>query len=237
MASLDEVLPEFVVSTRFAGIPLFQWFAVFVGMPLLYYFTVLLNRFLSPLIGLLRRRLYRKPDLPNPEFLPKPVRLLLLAFVIYWINSSVNLPLTTRQFWSSTATVITITASVWLLIRLNSWTEQYTSRLLLRRNITGVTSILRLARRVVDLLVIFAGVLVALHYFGVNTTAALAGLGVGGIAVALAAQKTLENVIGGVSLIFDQVVRVGDSLRWATSRERSRIWACVRPESELPIEP
>jgi MscS family membrane protein len=40
----------------------------------------------------------------------------------------------------------------------------------------------------------------------------LAGLGVGGIAVALAAQKTLENVIGGVFLIFDEVVHVGDSL-------------------------
>ena len=72
---------------------------------------------------------------------------------------------------------------------------------------------LRLTRWVVDLLIIFAGVLVTLHYFRVNATAALAGLGVGGIAVALAAQKTLENVIGGVSLIFDRAVRVGDVLK------------------------
>jgi MscS family membrane protein len=57
--------------------------------------------------------------------------------------------------------------------------------------------------------------LVGLSHFGVNPTAALAGLGVGGIAVALAAQKTLENVIGGVSIIFDQAVRVGDSLKFA----------------------
>jgi MscS family membrane protein len=41
----------------------------------------------------------------------------------------------------------------------------------------------------------------------------LAGLGVGGIAVALAAQKTLENVIGGASIIFDGAVRVGDLLK------------------------
>ena len=44
-------------------------------------------------------------------------------------------------------------------------------------------------------------------------SAALAGLGVGGIAVALAAQKTLENVIAGVSLIADQAVHVGDFLK------------------------
>jgi len=213
LASLEDIVPEFVVTTRFAGIPVFRWVAFFVGMPFFYFFTGLLNRVLSPLVGMLRRRLYRKPDLPNPEFLPKPVRLLFLAFVIHWVDSSVSLPLATRQFWSSTATVISIAASVWLLISLNSGTEQYISRLLVRRDITGVTSIVRLGRRVVDLLIIFAGVLVALHYFGVNTTAALAGLGVGGIAVALAAQKTLENVVGGISLAFDQVVRVGDSLK------------------------
>jgi MscS family membrane protein len=47
----------------------------------------------------------------------------------------------------------------------------------------------------------------------VNASAAVAGLGVGGIAVALAAQKTLENVIGGASVITDQPVRVGDWLK------------------------
>ena len=72
---------------------------------------------------------------------------------------------------------------------------------------------LRLARRIADVIVIAAGGLVTLHYFGVDPTAALAGLGIGGIAVALAAQKTLENVIGGLSIIFDKAVRVGDFLK------------------------
>jgi MscS family membrane protein len=61
-------------------------------------------------------------------------------------------------------------------------------------------------------LLLFGGFLFVLHHFGINLTAALAGLGVGGIAIALAAQKTLENVIAGVSLIADDAVRVGDFL-------------------------
>jgi MscS family membrane protein len=65
----------------------------------------------------------------------------------------------------------------------------------------------------VDVLVVFIALLLVLRYFGVDPTPALAGLGVGGIAVALAAQKTLENVIAGASLIFDQAVRVGDTLK------------------------
>jgi MscS family membrane protein len=71
---------------------------------------------------------------------------------------------------------------------------------------------LRLVRRLIDGLILFSGLLFTLDHFGMNLTATLAGLGVGGIAVALAAQKTLENVIAGVSLIVDQAVRVGDVL-------------------------
>jgi len=213
VVSVYHILPEFLVNTRFAGIAAFEWLAVLVGMPILYFLTVLLSRLLSRLIGLLRQRLYRKPDLANREFLPGPVRLLLLAFVIHWIISKTNLPLLARQFWSSTATVITIAASIWLLILFTSWGEEYARRLLQSRNRTAATSMLHLTRWVVDLLIISAGVIVTLHYFRVNPTTALAGLGVGGIAVAFAAQKTLENIIGGVSLIFDQAVRVGDSLK------------------------
>jgi MscS family membrane protein len=218
VVSVDHFLPDFLITTRIASIALFEWLAVLVGMPFLYFLTVLLSRLLNRLLGLVHRRLSRKSDLPNPDLLPKPVRLLLLAFFIQWANSKVSLPLLARQFWSSTSTVITIAASVWLLILVAGWGEEYTRRLLRKRNLTGSTSMLHLTRWVVDLLIIFAGVFVTLHYFGVNPTATLAGLGVGGIAVAFAAQKTLENVIGGVSLIFDQAVRVGDILKVGDSQ-------------------
>jgi MscS family membrane protein len=213
LVSVDNVLPAFLVNTRIAGILLFHWLAIFVGIPLFFLLAALINRLLSHFVGLLRRRLYRKANLPNPEVLPKPIRLLLLAFVIRWLLTKISLPLLARQFWSSAATIITVAGCVWLVIFLARWGEEYICRLLQRRKLTGAASMLRLTRWVIDLLAIVAGVLVTLHYFGVNPTAALAGLGVGGIAVALAAQKTLENIIAGVSLIFDQAVRVGDSLK------------------------
>jgi MscS family membrane protein len=213
VVSVDHILPDFLITTRIASISLFEWLAVLVGMPFLYFLAALLSRLLNRVLGFVRRRISRKSDLPNPNFFPQPVRLLFLAFVIQWANSKVSLPLLARQFWSSTATVITILACAWLLILVASWGEEYIRRLLRNRSLTGSTSVLRLTRWVVDLLIICAAVFATLHYFGVNPTAALAGLGVGGIAVAFAAQKTLENVIGGVSLIFDQAVRVGDILK------------------------
>jgi MscS family membrane protein len=210
--SPDDVLPEFLVTTRVADIALFHWLAIFVGMPLFYLATLLLNRLLKLLIRRLRLRL-GKADLPYTDPLPKPVQLLLLALVIRWIVSNLRLPLLARQFWFSIAAVITIAACVWLMIMFNGWAEAYALRRLHSHQAGAAASILRLFRRVIDLLIVFAGIVVVLHHFGLNATAALAGLGVGGIAVALAAQKTLENVIGGASIIFDRAVRVGDFLK------------------------
>lgn len=56
--------------------------------------------------------------------------------------------------------------------------------------------------------------LAVLQNMGVNVTGILAGLGVGGLAVALAAQKTVENLFGGLTLVIDQPVRVGDFCRF-----------------------
>jgi MscS family membrane protein len=210
---VERVLPRFLTETRVGGVALFEWLAVFVGMPLFYLLTGLLNQLLSHLVGLLRRWLRKTSELPDPQILQRPVRLLMLGFFIRWLLSRLNLPLLARQFWSTTATIITIAASVWLFILLNDWLEEILRLRLAHRVNPGITSVVRLGRRVVDLLAIFVGVLFGLHHFGVNPTAALAGLSVGGIAVALAAQKTLENLLGGTSIILDRVMSVGDRVK------------------------
>jgi MscS family membrane protein len=58
-------------------------------------------------------------------------------------------------------------------------------------------------------IVCFAAITI-LSNWGYDMTTILAGLGVGGIAVALAAQSTIANVFGGVSVIGDSPVTVGD---------------------------
>lgn len=211
-STLERFLPSFIVTTRVADIPLFELVALFIGMPLLYWLTGLLNRILSVAAGVLRRRLRRNADLPNPQVFPPPIRLLLLAFIIRWLVSKFPLPLLARQFWATMVLMIVVVACIWLFMLLNGWGERYIVRN--RCGLTGSASVVRLARRVMDGLILFAGLLFTLHHFGINLTATLAGLGVGGIAVALAAQKTLENVIAGVSLIVDHAVRVGDFLNF-----------------------
>jgi MscS family membrane protein len=213
LVSVDNVLPAFVTERKIAQIPLFQWLFVLIGMPAIYVLTGLLDRLISPLANRIWHRLRGQPALKPVHVVPIPVRLLLLTLVIRWMIASLNLSLLTREFWSSAANVITIFACVWLVLMLNGWGENQSRRRLEQRGVQGLVSILRLVRRTLDLVVLFCGALILLSYFNLNVTAVLAGLGVGGIAIALAAQKTLENVIGGISIIADRVVRVGDLLK------------------------
>ncbi|MFL6446420.1 MAG: mechanosensitive ion channel family protein [Bryobacteraceae bacterium] len=205
-------LAQYLVETRIARVSLIQWLAVLAGLPLLHFLGIRLNRVLSRIVGQLLRRAGKTPG-QDFEVLPAPVRLLLLAVIIRSAQSTITLPLLARQFWSGIATISIIVGVVWLVMRLNGVFEEKIRLRLGRRNSTGALSILRFARSAVDASVLFVGLLFLLNRFGVNPAAAITGLGVGGIAVALAAQKTLENVIAGISLISDKAIRVGDFLR------------------------
>ena len=206
------LLPRFLTKTRVSGIPLFEWLALLVGLPAIYVITGLLNRLLRPLVRLSWKRVLRNPNPFNRDPMPPPARLLLLAIGTHWLLSVLPLSLLLRQFWSSLATVLSITSIAWLLIIVNGDVETLFVRRLHPTNSASV-SLLRVARRGVDLLIVFAALLAMLRHFSIDPTPALAGLGVGGLAVALAAQKTLANMIAGASLVFDQAVRIGDYMK------------------------
>jgi MscS family membrane protein len=74
--------------------------------------------------------------------------------------------------------------------------------------------VLPLGRQILKLTIFLIAILTVLNAWGYNTNAILAGVGVGGIAVALAAQKTIEDLFGGVSVISDRPVLVGDVCRF-----------------------
>lgn len=76
--------------------------------------------------------------------------------------------------------------------------------------------LIRLCTRLLGL-VAWAGLLVmGADSLGIPAYGVVAGLGVGGLAIALAAQPTIENLIGGLSLFADKPVRVGDHCRCGT---------------------
>jgi len=83
------------------------------------------------------------------------------------------------------------------------------SKMATRNEFSG-RSILRLGRRTASVTIVIIVVLMVLSSWGYNTATLVAGLGVGGIAIALAAQQTIANIFGGVSVIGDRPVSIGD---------------------------
>ena len=75
----------------------------------------------------------------------------------------VPLPLLARQFWSTTALMIVVVACMWLLMLLNESGER--SLVGQRRSLSGSAAALRLVRRLIDGLILFAGLLFTLHHF------------------------------------------------------------------------
>jgi MscS family membrane protein len=211
-ARQERVIPR-LLERRVGNVRVFEVVSVILGLLVLYLAMLVLSRLLTPLAALVWRKLSRQGGDAPTEVLPTSARFFIMSVVAHWLSTMVPLSLLVRQFMGNATSLSTIVTAAWLFIVLNGEIERRLLRRVPRVSAAAAISLLRVGRRMVDVIVIFGALLATLRHFGVDPTPVLAGLGVGGLAVALAAQKTLENVIAGASLIFDQAVRVGDFLK------------------------
>ena len=70
-----------------------------------------------------------------------------------------------------------------------------------------------MTRNLAKVFVAIGGLVATLAAFGYPVATVLAGLGIGGLALAFGAQKTIENLFGSISLAADQPFRVGDFVK------------------------
>jgi len=70
-----------------------------------------------------------------------------------------------------------------------------------------------IATKTMKVLVVIIGCLTLLQNFGVNVTALLAGLGIGGVAIAFAAQDTVSNLFGTITILLDAPFKLGDVIK------------------------
>ena len=145
------------------------------------------------------------------------MRLLLLALAIR-IFAGGAISVLARALWIGIAHVLAVAGVSWLLIQFSDLVADLRSRQLRRRQGTNQIAVLALAHRLFKILVLFFAIAWLLHSAGVNVSAMLAGLGIGGIALALAAQKTLEDLLGGITIVTRKAFRVGDFCQLADQR-------------------
>jgi small-conductance mechanosensitive channel len=106
--------------------------------------------------------------------------------------------------------VITATIILWRLIDL--LVEWYQTEVEPERDPNQTDTLLILLHRIARVLLVSISAIMLLSLYNINVNALIAALGVGGLAISLAAQDTLSNVIAGVMIMIDQPFRVGDRI-------------------------
>ena len=216
---LEKRLPEFLVRTRFLGMPLWQWIAIVLFAPvalLLGWLGAYLLRFTARPI---RRTLglAMLPEEPIRRFGPTAVlgAVIVHYYFVYLIGASILY----RQYYRNLLLILLAFAFYWALTRVTYWISLRMWNQLTSRGMYAERSLVSLSRRVLDVAIFFLiALLVFKNVLDWNLTAALAGLGIGGLAIGLGAQKTFENMMGGISILTDRAVLVGDACRIGDQR-------------------
>jgi MscS family membrane protein len=208
----EQYVPEALRSRRWLSIPLYQWMGGLLALPLIFGLASILTRFLTACLRRLVRRLTHAQDDRRLAAIAWPLRLQVLAFLVY-ATSRYGTSLLARRFWATVALTLSVLAVMWLVMRLGDVITDLWTRRLLHLNRSVDVMLVRLINRLGKVAVVIGSALLLLHLSGVNLTAVLTGLGLGGLAIAFAAQKTLENLFGGIMVISDKPIQVGDFCR------------------------
>jgi MscS family membrane protein len=187
-----------------------QWLTLLSAIPLLAVAAWVLQR-------VVMRTLRRFAGWTGPawddEAIPRlrgPVLLFLLALLLAPLTAMLQLERAADGLFIDLAKALGVVAIFWALVVAVGVVQR---RLLERAAVTGRTearSLIPLGARILRILLLFMGLVAVLAQFRYPVTTLLAGLGIGGVAVALGAQKTLENVLGSVAISVDRPFRVGD---------------------------
>ena len=209
--SLRSSLPHEWLAPSALGLERWQWGALPIFFVLIAVLTLVLVRG-SRVITLRLNR--ARPAVESVlERLDAPLR-------VFWgsLLARVALPLltlspTTEAAWERLFRVTFGLAFFWGALRaVAAWNDHFVTSAYAQQH-PGSRSLVSLFARVARFALVAFAVLATLAEIGYSVTSVLAGLGIGGIALALGAQKTLENVFGAFALAVDQPIREGDLIR------------------------
>jgi MscS family membrane protein len=211
---IEKRLPEPLVSWKLIDTSLWRWIALF----LLIGATAALSRLLAQVVLVLASApLQRFGPHINRQILQVfagPLRLLFAVAIfragMEWIGPSALL----RLWLERSLALLFFLGLGWLSTAVVDHAIGRLRSVLAARHNTFTYSVLPLFSRILKITIMLLMIAAVLSDWGYNTTAILAGLGVGGVAIALAAQKTIENLFGGVAVISDRPVAVGDFCRF-----------------------
>jgi MscS family membrane protein len=209
-AAIEARLPRFLVSTELLGTSLWKW----IGLAALALLVILAFRMMARLLDSafdwLVAQLPRSANWRWVRAVLEPVVVLLFVTLFVIVERIIEPSALSRLYIGRVLLMIVVWSIAWAVINLIEVFLRRLDSMLNAKQRMVSQSVIYLARRASRVVVVVAAAIVILSNWGYDMSTIIAGLGVGGIAVALAAQQTIANVFGGVSIICDNPVALGD---------------------------
>jgi MscS family membrane protein len=205
---LGEFLAKHLPSVDLFGVMLWQWL-YFTAMMLIYYFVA---RLFTWFVALVLKRISDKVSDDILRFIKEPIALLLAVILARNFQDEANVTMAVRAV--NEGSTILIIAWCWVCFRLIDLIKTIMGDKFIAQNKPLAVYLLRPAGTVVKIIIFTIAALHWLENLGFNASTLLAGLGIGGLAIALAAQKTVENIIGAITLYTSAPIKVGNFCRF-----------------------
>jgi MscS family membrane protein len=205
---LERFLPGWMFDISFLGINLWLWAAALGLAAVLFPVAMLVTRLLTFGLRLLRAELADQFQ----RLFSGPVTLLIWTVIVR--NAATLLGSSIGLSALSQARTVQVIGLAWLFMRIVDFVVLRAGTNLERKGLGGTRVLLMPVSRLVKFIALAGAVLLWLDNAGYKVTTLLAGLSISGVAVALASQKSLENIFGAITLFTSQPVKVGDFCRF-----------------------
>jgi len=149
------------------------------------------------------------------QMLQAPVLLGVMLLAIWVATTRLVLPAAVEAFFSKSYQFLIVVNITWFLVRfVNAVIEEYVVPKAQDKASKYLdNTLVPIIRRGVLGIIWAIGLMMALRNVGVDVGALIAGLGIGGLAFALAAQDTIKNIFGGITIFTDRPFRIGDRVK------------------------
>ena len=150
------------------------------------------------------------------KMLEAPVLLGVILFAIWIAAKRLELGAPVERAIFLSFRVLTVINATWFVARLvNALLEEYIAPKAADKNTLKYLDnhLMSILRRAVLAIIWSLGIIMALNNVGVNVGTLIAGLSIGGLAFALAAQDTIKNIYGGFTIFTDRPFRIGDRIK------------------------
>lgn len=150
------------------------------------------------------------------EAIEKPVAAVLMLIGLKLAMQELTLPARVNSFMERAYIMLIILGLTWFLSRFVSQIISEYVKPSVSKKLPGKRAdkqMIPAVKRSVQTIIWGIGIVIALDNTGYDVKALVAGLGLGGLALALAAKDTVTNIFGGITIFFDKPFRIGDRVR------------------------